>query len=112
MSEGLTHVQERNEQLAAGDAGAALKEPDPREILRACSRYTVVRFPYGTPLVRRATQRRRGAGAAQSSVSAVPYVSAANPYPISPWRPAWFWTFALGFAAAILVASAFRRKNP
>jgi hypothetical protein len=105
MSEGVTHVQERNERLAAGDVGAAWKEnrilekyyapvlDTPSYVSRAGHRWS--------PGQRADIEARLAA--MQSPV--VPYVSAANPYPIYPWRPAWFWTLALSLAAAILVVA-------
>jgi hypothetical protein len=47
--------------------------------------------------------------AGQNSTASAAYVSAANPYPIYSWRPAWLWALALALAA-ILVASAFQLR--
>jgi hypothetical protein len=111
MSEGVTHVQERNEQLTAGNAGAAWKEN------RILEKYYAPVLD--TPSYVSRTGHRWSAGqrgdvearlrAAQGSSSSAPYVSAANPYPIYTWRPVSLWAVALVVAAAMLVASASRR---
>ena len=105
MSEGVTHVQERNEQLTAGDVAAAWREN------RILEKYYAPVLD--TPSYVSRTGHRWSPGqradiearlpAAQST--AVTYVSAANPYPIYPWRPARFWAVALALAAAVLAAA-------
>lgn len=107
MSEGVTHVQERNEQLAAGNVGAAWKE---NLILEKY--YAPV---LDTPSYVSRTGHRWSDGqrsdimaklpAALAAGSAASYGSAANPYPIYPWRPWRLWAVALALAAGILIAA-------
>jgi hypothetical protein len=111
MSEGVTHVQERNEQLAAGDLAAAWKEnlilekyyapvmDTPSYVSRTGHRWS--------PAQRADVEARRTAG--QRARPSATYVSAANPYPIYPWHPAWVWIAAAAAAAALLAAARFRR---
>jgi VanZ like protein len=112
MSEGVTHVQERNELLSAGEVGAAWKE---NRILEKYYAPVLDTPSYVSRTGHRWSPAQRGdieAGllAAQQSSPSAPYLSAANPYPIYPWRPARFWAIAIALAAAILVASAFRLR--
>ena len=112
MSEGVTHVQERNEQLAAGDVGAAWKE---NRILEKYYAPVLDTPSYVSRTGHRWSPEQRAdiearLPAAQST--AVPYVSAANPYPIYAWRPARFWAVALALAAVILAVARPRRSHP
>ncbi len=107
MSEGVTHVQERNEQLAAGDVVAAWKEnrilekyyapvlDTPSYVSRAGHRWS--------PGQRTDIMARLAVP--QGSSSTASYVSAANPYPIYPWRPWRLWALALAAAALIVAAT-------
>jgi hypothetical protein len=111
MSEGVTHVQERNEQLAAGNVHAAWNEnrilekyyapvmDTPSYVSRTGHRWSAAQ--------RDDVEARWRAG--QDSTASAAYVSAANPYPIYSWRPGWLWALALALAA-ILVASAFQLR--
>ena len=55
MTEGVTHVQKRNELLAANDPqGRVDGEPDSREVLRACAGHSVVRVTHRASMVGRA----------------------------------------------------------
>jgi hypothetical protein len=107
MSEGVTHVQERNEQLTAENVGAAWKE---NRILEKYYAPVLDTPSYVSPTGHRWSAGQRGEvearlRAAESSSSSAPYVSAANPYPIYTWRPVALWAVALVVAAAILGAS-------
>ncbi len=103
MTEGVTHVQERNEQLAAGNLSAAWRE---NRILETY--FTPV---LDTPSYVSATGHRWSAEqradvearlAASGGAGATPYVSAANPYPIYTWRRTAVWGGALLIALAIV----------
>ena len=105
MSEGVTHVQERNEQLTAGDVGAAWKE---NRILEKYYAPVLDTPSYVSRAGHRWSPEQRAdieARLAAAQSTAVAYVSAANPYPIYPWRPARFWAIALALAAAVLAAT-------
>jgi hypothetical protein len=111
MSEGVTHVQERNEQLVAGNVHAAWNENRILEKYYAPVMDTpsyVSRTGHRWSAAQRDDVEARSRGHQKSAASAA-YVSAANPYPIYSWRPAWLWTIALA-AAAILAASASRHR--
>jgi hypothetical protein len=113
MSEGLTHVQERNDQLTANDIVSAWKENGILEKYYAPVLDTpsyVSRTGHRWSPEQRADIEARWR-AAQSSSSSAAYESAANPYPIYTWRPEALWAVALVVVAAMLVASASRRPR-
>jgi hypothetical protein len=106
MTEGLTHVQERNKRWAADDAVSAWKE---NQILERY--YAPV---LDTPsYVSRSGHRWSAAQCAQvemrgtATAAAGPYVSTAHPYPIFAWSRGLVWAAALTLAAACLLM--FRR---
>jgi VanZ family protein len=114
MTEGVTHVQERNKRLAANDVAAAWREN------RILERYYAPVLD--TPSYVSATGHRWSAAqradvesrdASQGSAPAS-YVSAANPYPIYAWPRALVWGITLTIALAILAACAMldRRSPP
>jgi VanZ like family len=103
MTEGVTHVQKRNELLAAGDVGGAWRE---NRILEKY--YTPV---LDTPSYISRTGHRWSAeqrGDVQSRTPAVSrdYVSAANPSPIYAWPRAPFWIAVIAIAAVIWLTCA------
>jgi hypothetical protein len=98
MTEGVTHVQERNELLAANDAAAAWSEN------------LILEKYYGpvldTPSYISRSGHRWPAAQRADVQSRVPaprrdYVSAANPYPIYAWPRVPFWLVTIGAAAVI-----------
>lgn len=108
MTEGVTHVQERNKQWAAGNVHAAWQENRILEkyygpVLDTPSYVSKTghRWPNGQ---RVDAEARRSAAAAL----AAPYVSTANPYPIYPWSPVVLWIVALVTAGALLAGTTWR----
>jgi len=106
LTEGLTHVQERNKRWAAEDAVAAWKE---NQILERYYALVLDTPSYVSRTGHRwsAEQRAQAEARANAAWAGVPYVSAANPYPIFAWSRALVWAGALGLAAACLLI--FRR---
>lgn len=100
MTEGATHVQERNEQFAADDVAAAWREN------RILEKYYAPVLD--TPSYLSATGHRWSADQRNDAASRVagfapaPYVSAANPYPIYAWSRTLLWGTALAIAISIL----------
>lgn len=98
MTEGVTHVQKRNELLTAGDAAGAWRE-------------NLILEKYYTPVldtpsyISRTGHRWSPAQRAdvQSRAPAVrtEYVSAANPYPIYAWPRVPFWVVSIGGSVLI-----------
>ena len=115
MSEGVTHVQERNEQWAANDVVAAWRENRILEkyygpVLDSPSYVSRTGHRWSAEQRADAEARQRGA---QGPSNPGPYASAANPYPIYSWPRVWFWAMALAVAAAILtLTSAYRFLPP
>ncbi len=105
MSEGVVHVQERNEAWAAGDILTAWRENRILEEYHAPVLDTpsyVSRTGFRWSSEQRADARAR-AGAADP----VPYVSQAYPYPIVTWPPTLFWG-VIGLAIGALLGLASR----
>lgn len=112
MTEGVTHVQRRNELLAANDARHAWLEnvilekyfapvlDTPSYVSRTGHRWS--------PEQRASIQSRAGGADAN-------YLSGANPYPIYAWPRGVFWLLAVTMAGAIWIgtdAIARRSANP
>jgi VanZ family protein len=98
MTEGVTHVQRRNELLAANDAAGAWNEN------RILEKYYAPVLD--TPSYVSRTGHRWSAGQRADVQSRTPalqpdYVSAANPYPIYVWPRVPFWLLTMGAAAVI-----------
>jgi hypothetical protein len=115
MTEGVTHVQRRNELLAANDARGAWMENLILEKYYAPVLDTpsyVSRTGHRWSSEQRTSVESRAAGADPS------YVSTANPYPIYSWSRLGFWLASLAaaatvwFAAASAERSAHRRSSP
>ena len=105
MSEGVVHVQERNEAWAAGDILTAWRENRILEeyyapVLDTPSYVSRTGFRWSSE--QRADARAR-AGAADSA----PYVSQAYPYPIVTWSPTLVWGVA-GLTIGALLGLALR----
>lgn len=100
MTEGVTHVQKRNEHLAANDLAAAWKEN------RILERYyaPVLDTPsYVSRTGHRWSPEQRADVAARAGTTGGAYASSANPYPIFAWPPAWLWAGALATAAGVWI---------
>ena len=105
MSEGVTHVQERNEHAGTGDVWRAWKE---NRILEKYYAPVLDTPSYVSNTGHRWSPQQRSeleARLRSAPTPPVPYVSAANPYPIYAWRPALLWAVTLALAALILAAS-------
>jgi hypothetical protein len=99
MTEGLQHVQARNEAWARGDAFTAWRENAILERLFGSVLDTpsyVSRTGHRWATAQRADAERRAADRARD-----PFVSAAFPYPIYRWSPWALWWPALGVAVLV-----------
>ena len=99
MTEGVTHVQKRNELLAAHDAAGAWREN------RILEKYYVPVLDTPSYISRsghRWSAEQRAEVQSRTSDVRMEYVSAANPYPIYAWPRTPFWTAAIAIAAFIL----------
>ena len=92
MTEGVTHVQERNRQWTAGNVEAAWQE---NRILEKYYGPVLDTPSYVSQTGHRWPDGQRVDAEGRRSGAAVPYVSAANPYPIYPWPPVVLWLAAL-----------------
>ena len=106
MSEGVVHVQERNEAWAAGDAATAWRENAILEKYYAPVLDTpsyVSRTGHRWP-----PEQRADAQARAGAPSGATYVSQAYPYPIYTWPALLFWG-VVGVMTAMLVSVTSRR---
>jgi len=97
MTEGVTHVQERNERLTANDPAAAWKE---NRILEKYYAPVLDTPSYVSRTGHRWSPEQRADVASRIPGTDAGYVSAANPYPIYAWSRAWFWVVSIGLAVA------------
>jgi VanZ family protein len=110
MTEGVTHVQKRNELLAANDPKSAWMEnlilekyfapvlDTPSYVSRTGHRWSAEQRQSVQPL----------AGGADPT-----YVSRANPYPIFTWPRTIFWVVSIAMAALVWISAAvLDRRNP
>lgn len=90
MSEGVVHVQERNEAWAAGDALTAFRE---NQILERYYQPVLDTPSYVSKTGHRwpPDQRAEAKNRAAAMAAPAPYVSHAYPYPILTWRGTIFW---------------------
>jgi VanZ family protein len=95
MTEGVTHVQERNEQLTANNPAAAWKA---NRILEKYYAPVLDTPSYVSRTGHRWSPGQRADVASRVPGTAAGYVSAANPYPIYAWPRAWFWVVSIGLA--------------
>jgi hypothetical protein len=111
MTEGVTHVQERNEQIAANDLAAAWRE---NRILEKYYAPVLDTPSYVSATGHRWSAEQRADVASRMAASQTPYISAANPYPIYTWRRSLLWGIAVAIAVSILTACAMldRRSPP
>jgi VanZ family protein len=98
MTEGVTHVQERNVRLTANDPAGAWRE---NQILEKYFAPVLDTPSYVSRTGHRWSPEQRADVASRAGGSAGSYVSAANPYPIYAWPRTWFWAAALALAAAV-----------
>jgi hypothetical protein len=108
MTEGVTHVQRRNELLAANDVKGAWMENLMLEKYYAPVLDTpsyISRTGHRWSAEQRASISSRAAGTDPS------YVSTANPYPIVAWSRGLFWFASIATAAAVWVAAALVERS-
>ena len=98
MTEGVTHVQERNEHLAVNNPAAAWKE---NRILEKYYAPVLDTPSYVSRTGHRWSPEQRADVASRASGTDAGYVSEANPYPIYAWSRGWFWIVSIGLAAAV-----------
>ena len=98
MTEGVTHVQERNEHLAANDPRGAWLE---NRILEKYYAPVLDTPSYVSRTGHRWSPEQRAEVEARAPASAAAYSSAANPYPIYAWPRGLFWIASLCAAATL-----------
>jgi hypothetical protein len=98
MTEGVTHVQERNEHLAANDPVSAWRE---NQILEKYFAPVLDTPSYVSRTGHRWSPEQRTDVQSRAAGGPGGYVSAANPYPIYAWPRAWFWAASLALAVAV-----------
>jgi len=96
MTEGVTHVQKRNELLAANDTGGAWSE---NQILEKYYTPVLDTPSYVSRTGHRWSAEQRADVASRAPVARTDFISAANPYPIYAWPRVPFWLAALATAA-------------
>jgi hypothetical protein len=100
MTEGVTHVQKRNELLAANDAAGAWGE---NRILEKYYAPVLDTPSYISRTGHRWSAEQRADVRSRAPAVRAEYVSAANPYPIYAWPRVPFWSVALALAAVVLL---------
>jgi VanZ family protein len=98
MTEGVTHVQERNELLTANDAAAAWNE---NRILEKYYPPVLDTPSYISRTGHRWAAEQRADVQSRTAAPQPGYVSAANPYPLYAWPRVPFWLVTIGVAAVI-----------
>ena len=103
MTEGVTHVQRRNELLAANDVNGAWAE----NLLLEKYYAPVLDTPsYVSRTGHRWSPEQRASVQSRAAGSDPAYVSTANPYPIVAWSRRLFWLVSIVAAAAVWIAAA------
>jgi hypothetical protein len=103
MTEGVTHVQRRNELLAANDVKGAWME---NLILEKYYAPVIDTPSYVSGTGHRWSAEQRASVAARAAGSDPAYVSTANPYPIVAWSRGLFWLASIAAVAAVWIAAA------
>jgi len=102
MTEGVTHVQRRNELLAANDVKGAWME---NLILEKYFAPVLDTPSYVSRTGHRWSEEQRAAVELRAAGSDPAYVSTANPYPIFAWSRRLFWLVSGAAAIAVWVAA-------
>lgn len=98
MTEGVTHVQERNEHLTANDPRSAWLE---NRILEKYYAAVLDTPSYWSRTGHRWAPEQRADVESRAPAKDAAYISQANPYPIYDWPRGLFWIAALGAAATV-----------
>ena len=110
MTEGVTHVQKRNELLTAGDPRSAWME---NLILEKYFAPVLDTPSYISRTGHRWSAEQRDSVRALVGGGNPSYVSRANPYPIYTWSRTTFWATSIVVATIVWVAAALLdRRNP
>jgi len=102
MTEGVTHVQKRNELLAANDPKSAWME---NLILEKYFAPVLDTPSYVSRTGHRWSAEQRQSIQALAGAGDPAYVSQANPYPIYLYSPANLWLASVGLATVVLIAA-------
>jgi len=108
MTEGVTHVQRRNEMLAANDVKGAWME---NLILEKYYAPVLDTPSYVSRTGHRWSAEQRASVSSRAAGSDPSYVSTANPYPIVAWSRGLFWFASIATAAAVWVAAALVERS-
>ena len=109
MTEGVTHVQERNERLTAGDARSAWLE---NRILEKYYAPVLDTPSYVSRTGHRWAPEQRAEVESRAPTREPGYTSEANPYPIYAWPRGLFWIVSIGAAATLwLVCTRMDRRR-
>jgi VanZ family protein len=103
MTEGVTHVQRRNELLAANDARGAWME---NVILEKYYGPVLDTPSYWSRTGHRWSSEQRASVESRAAGTDPSYISVANPYPIYAWSRLAFWTGSLAAAAIVWLTGA------
>jgi hypothetical protein len=108
MTEGVTHVQRRNELLAANDARGAWME---NLILEKYYAPVLDTPSYVSRTGHRWSAEQRASVEARTAGRDPAYISTANPYPIVAWSRGLFWFASIATAAALWIAAALINRS-
>ena len=108
MTEGVTHVQRRNELLAANDVKGAWME---NLILEKYYVPVLDTASYVSRTGHRWSAEQRAAFNSRAAGSDSSYVSTANPYPIITWSRKPFWLASIVAAAVVWIAAALVERS-
>ena len=108
MTEGVTHVQKRNELLAASDPRSAWME---NQILEKYFAPVLDTPSYVSRRGHRWSPEQRQSVEAQAAGGNPGYVSRANPYPIYAWSRALFWLVSICIAGVIWIGASIVERS-
>ena len=108
MTEGVTHVQRRNELLAANDVKGAWME---NLILEKYYAPVLDTPSYVSRTGHRWSAEQRSSVELRAAGSDPAYVSTANPYPIFAWSRVFFWLASGAAAAVVWVATVLTERS-
>jgi VanZ family protein len=108
MTEGVTHVQRRNELLAGNNVRGAWME---NLILEKYYAPVLDTPSYVSRTGHRWSAEQRASVNSRAGGSDASYVSTANPYPIVAWSRKMFWLAAIAAAGAVWIAAALVQRS-